>query len=383
MFSTSVIELDRAALRHNLRFLRRQLGPDCAFCSVVKGNAYGHGLEDYVPLAEEEGVQRFAVFSAAEALRVVTALRRPAEVMIMGAADPQELEWAIRHGVSTWVFDLGRLELARDLGMRLGKPARVHLELETGLYRTGLEEALLEKVAEFVREAGASLQVDGVCTHFAGAESVANYVRIRQQQERFEAMTAQLKTLGLQWTHRHTACSAAALTYPETAMDIARMGIAQYGYWPSRETRMHFQTSRGSHAVNPLRPVLTWRSRIMAVKKVPAGQFVGYGTTYLTEKAMKVAIVPVGYADGFARGMSNLGRVLIRGKRASVIGVVNMSALLVDVSRYRGVAPGDEVVLIGKQGRLSISVSSFSELTRTVDYETLTRLPRDIPRVRT
>jgi len=382
VFATSVIEIDPRALAHNLRFLRRQLGDRPVLCSVIKGNAYGHGIECFVPLAEEAGVRQFAVFSAEEARRAHAASTRPqTRTMIMGCIDAPELEWAIERGLSFWVFDLQRLRDAVEAAGRVGRPARIHLELETGLHRTGLDEPALPAVLDVLREAGPRVRVLGVCTHYAGAESVSNYLRIHQQRERFERLCGVLEAGGLSWELRHTACSAAALTYPGTIMDLARIGIAQYGFWPSRETRMHHLTRSGRPGARPLRRLLTWKSRIMALKDVPAGEFVGYGTSYLPERDNRIAVVPVGYADGYSRSLSNLGRVLIHGRRASVVGVVNMSALLVDVTRVPGVGLGDEVVLIGKQGRLSITVASFSELTRMVDYETLCRLPPDIPRV--
>ena len=378
----SVIEIDPEALRQNVRFLRSRIAPETVFCSVVKGNAYGHGIEAYVPVAESAGVRHFAVYSAREALQVVRSRTfSESQVMIMGWVADDELAWAVENDVAFWVFDPPRLHSAIAEAARQGRKARVHLEVETGLNRTGLGREVFCSLAETIRNAGDRLELDGICTHYAGAESVANHLRIREQKERFDAHTAELASLGLRFRCRHTACSAAALSYPDTVMDLVRFGIAQYGFWPSRETRMHYMTRTGQRGRDPLKRVLRWTSRIMSIKDVPAGQFVGYGTSYLPEKRIRVAVVPVGYSDGYSRRLSNLGRVLVRGRRASVVGLVNMSALLVNVTRVPGVQRGDEVVLIGKQGRLSISVASFSDMTRTVDYETLTRLPSDIPRV--
>lgn len=385
MKAASNIELSREALRRNLRFLRRVIGPDVQLCSVVKGDAYGHGIRQFVPMAEECGVTRFAVFDASEAEAVLRARRTTCDVMIMGHIDPDDLPWAVREGVAVWVFDLRRLGAALDAATRIGRPARIHLELETGLHRTGLEGPVLTHSVEQILGAGDRVAVEGVCTHLAGAESAANGLRIQEQLRRFEAECTALRAQGLPIRLRHTACSAAALTLPQSRMDMVRVGIAQFGFWPSTETRIQYQlqhaggVERGFH--DPLRRVLRWSSVLMDVKEVPPGEFVGYGTSYVTTTRRRIGAVPVGYAHGFVRQLSNLGHLLVRGRRAPVVGVVNMSMMLVDVSHVPGAAPGDEVVVIGRQGRAEITVSSFSDLSRTPSYEVLVRIPADIPRI--
>jgi alanine racemase len=161
-----------------------------------------------------------------------------------------------------------------------------------------------------------------------------------------------------------------------------RFGIAQYGFWPSTETRMHTMLNGDtSFKKDPLTQVLTWKSRVTARQEVSAGEYVGYGTSFLAQQRTSVAIIPVGYYHGFSRNLSNLGHVLIRGHKAPVIGMVNMNIITVDVSAIPSAAVGDEVVLIGKQGRLRITVSSFSDLANYVNYEMLIRLPYEIPRI--
>jgi len=385
MSHTSRIELSRSALKRNIRFLRRRLDRRVKLTSVVKGNAYGHGLEVFVRLAEDSGVRSFAVFSADEALVVRRSMTQENDIVIMGAIDRPQLEWAVETGVSFYVFDLGRLEAAVEAARSVGVPARIHLELETGLNRLGFERRELEAAARMISDSSENLSVEGVCTHYAGAESVSNYLRIRQQIDAFRESARWLEEVGITAKHRHTACSAAALVYPDTIMDMVRIGIAQYGYWPSKEIQMrvaleHEEVSR-KRWYDPLRRVISWKSEVMAVKEVPAGEFVGYGTTYLTNAPKKIAIVPVGYASGFARRLSNFGRVLIRGRRFAVIGVVNMNMMTVDVTNHKAVSPGDEVVLIGRQNKNQITVASFSEMAQYLNYEMLVRLPSEIPRV--
>ena len=386
MFDASVIELSKSALTHNLRFLRKEVGPDVLISSVIKGNAYGHGINPFVPLAEECGMRHFSVFDADEAYQVRQCqTNADTQVMIMGFVNADGLEWAIEHDISFYVFDLHRLELALKFAQRIGKPARIHLELETGMNRTGLRGGDVERAVRTALEHQDCLKVEGVCTHYAGAENIANYKRIQDQIAEYNRLCSLITDMGFATPMRHTAASAAALTYPETRVDMVRIGIAQYGFWPSKETEMqhvlreNVKTKR--QYTDPLRRVLRWSSSVMHVAPVDPGEFVGYGTSYMTLRPQKVATVPVGYAHGFRRSLSNLGRVLIRGKRANVIGLVNMSEMLVDVTSIPSVEPGDETVIIGKQKNARISVGSFSDMANLVNYEMLVRLPSDIPRV--
>ncbi|MBN1824955.1 MAG: alanine racemase [Candidatus Eisenbacteria bacterium] len=379
------MEISRSALRENLDFLRGLYGGDVLFSSVVKGNAYGHGAKVIVPLAEDCGVRHFSVFSADEALGVVDNRTAGSDVLIMGYIDDAEIAWAVEKEIGFFVFDQERLRAAGRLARRIRKPARIHLELETGLHRSGLEGEELDRVLEEITLHPDLYRVEGICTHLAGAESSANYHRIRRQIRLFEEGSDALAAKGLRPRYRHAACSAASIVYPETVLDLVRIGIAQYGFWPSEETRIHYQLDHESADSewfeDPLRRVMRWSSRIMGVKRVPPGGFVGYGTTFLATRSLRIASVPVGYYHGFPRNLSNLGHVLVRGKRAPVTGLVNMNMMMVDVTECGAVRRGDEVVIVGRQKKAEISVQSFSALTRNVNYEVLVRIPAAIPRV--
>jgi alanine racemase len=382
MFATSTLYLSKPALRENVRFIRDMLGEKTALVSVLKGNAYGHGITRFAPLAEECGVNAFAVFDAQEALTLQAATKSESRVIVMGMIDDAGIEWAIEHGVEFFVFDPTRLETAARLAREVGKPARVHVELETGMNRTGFDGKQLDYLRDFFERFGDVVSLEGLCTHYAGAESVANHVRVVGQIDRFAKMKNILHAEGVRPKTCHTACSAAAISYPQTRMDLARIGILQYGFWPSPETKIHHLVDQEEHErEDPLRRVLSWRSRVMSIKRVKVGEFVGYGSHYLAQKSMTIAIVPVGYSHGFSRSLTNQGRVLLRGVRAPVVGVVNMNALTIDATEIPDAQIGDEVVLIGKQGDLEISVHSFSEFSDQLNYELLTRLPPNIPRV--
>ena len=380
MIPASIIEISESALINNIKFIKSVIGENCVLSSVVKGNAYGHGIEVFIPLAQKCGIDHFSVFSAAEAYKTLKAAGRNCKIMIMGMIDQADLEWIIINDIEFYVFEEARLKTALSICRKIKKPARIHIELETGLNRSGFNKKELIEVTNLLSAHPTEFIVQGICTHYAGAESIANYLRIQKQIKIFNSRYKWVLSQGITPKKRHTACSAAAMTYPSTRMDMVRIGIMQYGYWPSKETFMNY-LGKHTDKQDPLRRVITWKSKVMNIKNVKAGEFIGYGTTYLAESEMKIAIVPVGYAEGYSRSLSNQGRVLIKGRRVGVIGIVNMNMLIADISKIPGVKIGDEVILIGRQGDLTISVSSFGELSNQFNYELLTRLPGDIPRI--
>jgi alanine racemase len=385
MFATSRIELSAGALRHNLRFLRGVLGTATELAIVVKSNAYGHGLAAFLPLAEACGERRFAVFSAAEAWEAKQVCDPESTIQIMGDVGGEALAWAVQAGVSFHVHDLAHLRAAVEASRSAGRAARIHLELETGMNRLGLPRQELDEAAMLLRRERGHLRLEGTCTHLAGAESITNHVRVVEQMLRFVEGCERLVAGGVAPGLRHVSSSAGGFCYPQARLDLVRVGISAYGYWPSQEVRMRWVMDRDLNPresrIDPLRRVLSWKSRVMSVKSVGAGEFVGYGTSFLTTHPRRIAIVPVGYGDGFARSLSNRGRVLIHGRRCPVIGTVNMNMVTVDATGVTGLQPGDEVVLIGRQQRRDISVASFSDLAEDLNYEVLLRLPVSIPRM--
>ncbi len=383
MVHTSYIEISKKAFRNNINYLRDQMSNGARYSMVIKGNAYGHGIETIIPVAEKYGIDHFSVFSVAEAMRARKAICPDCEIMIMGWIDKPEIEWAIANNVSFYVFTFDRLKAACKTAQRLKKKARIHIEIETGMHRTGFSNKEMEKMFRYVRRYSDQLFIEGICTHYAGAESINNYTRIRKQIQTFNESVRYAKTMGIVPRYRHTACSAAVLRYPETIMDLVRVGIANYGFWPSDELRMHHfidSEKKGVAPFDPLDRVLSWKSTVMSVNYVAAGEYISYGTTFLTNRNTTIATVPVGYGYGYTRTLSNMGHVLLHGKRVRVIGSVNMNMLVIDVTDVERPRIGDEVVLIGNQGDLNISVSSFGDMTNSLNYELLTRLPNHIPR---
>lgn len=380
MFDTTYIELDSAALKHNIETIKQWFGDEVLISSVVKGNAYGHGLDEFVPLVLQSGIQNLSVFSAKEAYSIINNIGKDFNLMIMGMIEGDAIPWAILNDVEFFVFDTERLLTAIDYSKKLNRKARIHIELETGMNRTGFESKSLTKVLQLINDNRDHLDIKGVCTHFAGAESISNYHRIKRQREKFKKLSQKIVDSVGAVDHIHAACSAASLMYPNTRYDMVRIGILQYGFFPSNEVLINYMTKKKVTS-NPLKRVLSWKSIVMDVNEVRAGEFIGYGTSYLTNTTTRIAMVPVGYSHGFKRTLSNHGRVLIHGRRLNVVGMVNMNMMAVDVTDIESVKKGDEVVLIGKQGDSEISVSSFSDYSNQINYELLTRLPHSIQRI--
>jgi alanine racemase len=381
MRDTSWIEINKENIKKNIKYLKKRI-ENAKFTSVIKGNAYGHGIKNYLPVAESCGVNSFAVSDAYEADEAYKVKSEGTELIIMYMIDNGDLEWAIRNDIAFYVFDFYRLEKTIEVSKKIGIKAKIHIELETGMNRTGFEEKDINKLIDILKSNLEYVKFEGICTHFAGAESVANYLRITNQFDKFKKFRDLFNTLQLLPAYYHSACSAAVLTYPETILNMVRIGIAQYGFWPSKETRMYNLLSDSNRFTkDPLHRSLSWKSKIMTVKNVKAGDFVSYGTSHLALKNERLAIIPVGYSHGYSRSLSNLGHVLINKRKSPIVGMVNMNLIIADITNIKDANVSTEVVLIGKQGNHEISVSSFSDLANYVNYEMLTRLPSHIPRI--
>lgn len=377
---SSRIELSQSALKSNINFLKKKIGKDVKFSSVVKANAYGHGIDTFIPMLEKAGVDHFSVASAFEAEEIKNVASSDSDIMIMGILYDRDMEWVIRNSIEFYVFNLDRLTKARDIAKALGIKARIHLEVETGANRTGLLEKELPEALTFIKRNSAFIHFSGICTHFGGAESLANKFKIDQQYNRFNQALQVLKRKKMQPEYRHMASSAASIIYPHTIFDLVRVGVAQYGFWPSPEIYYMHLNEINKSSDKPLRRIITWKTDIMDVRPVKAGEFIGYGTAFQAMHDMVIAVLPLGYSNGYPRAQSNRGYVLIRGKRAPIVGLINMNLFMVDVSDIEGCEVGDEVVLIGRQKNNVINISSFTNFTQLLNNEMLSRLPAAIPR---
>ena len=378
---SSRIELSQSSLTNNVNFIRKKVGDGVRISSVVKANAYGHGIGPFVRMAEKSGVNHFATASAFEAEEVLDAKSDKADVMVMGILYDEDIDWAIENGIEFFVFNYERLEIVLQKAKALGKQAHVHIEVETGANRTGMQASDFPKTLTFLKKNAEFIEFTGLCTHFGGAESFANKFKIDSQHARYKEFLKQCKKKNILPKIKHIACSAAALAYPDTVYDMVRIGVAQYGFWPSPDIYYaHLQEIGATSSNGALKRLFTWKTDIMDLRHVKEGEFIGYGTSYQATRDMEVAVLPLGYSNGYPRGQSNRGHVLIKGKKAPVVGLINMNLFMVDVSHIKGVEVGEEVVLVGRQKSNTINISSFTQVSQLMNNEMLSRLPAAIPR---
>ena len=377
---SSRIALSQSALKNNIDFIRKKVGEKTRISSVVKANAYGHGIAQFVPMAEQCGINHFAVASAFEAEEVLEACADETKIMIMGILYEEDIPWAISNDIEFYVFNFARLPKVLKVARQLGKPAHIHIEVETGANRTGMQSEEFPATLNFLKEHADLLVFEGLCTHFGGAENLSNQFKITAQHNKYEAFLTQCEQADCMPNFRHIACSAAALAFPDTVYDMVRIGVAQYGFWPSPDIYyMHLQEVDKTDD-NALKRIFSWQTDVMDLRKVKAGEFIGYGTAFHASEDMQVAVLPLGYSNGYPRGLSNKGHVLIGGKKAPVVGLINMNLFMVDVSHIDHVQVGDEVVLVGSQAEHTIHVESFTNATQLINNEMLSRLPAAIPR---
>ena len=377
---SSTIFLSQSALKNNINFLRKKIGTKPELSAVVKANAYGHGIAQMTVMLEKAGVNRFSVASAHEAEEVLEHCSEESKIMIMGILYDQDIEWAIKHGIEFYVFNYERLPLILEHAKKLKKKALVHVEVETGTNRTGMSKADFSKTLTWLKKNRNHIEFQGLCTHLGGAEAIANEFKIKPQIEYFKELLKIAKKRKIEPVYRHMACSAAALAYPETRLDLVRIGVAVYGLWPSADTYYAHLSDTGKRKDAPLKRIITWKTNVLDIKSVKENEFIGYGTAFQALKPMKVAVIPLGYSNGYNRGLSNRGYVLIKGLKAPIVGLVNMNLFMVDISHIPDVEVNDEVVLLGKQRNNVIKISSFTNRTQLVNTEMICRLPAAIPR---
>jgi len=365
------VEVDGDAIRHNVSLLKGLVG-DRLLMAVVKANAYGHGMVEVARLAIEAGAEWVGVFSVDEGLALRSA-GIDAPVLVFGPTPAERLTEA-------WDADLSltvpSLELARELGAAGFAGVGVHLKVETGTNRQGIDSGELYEALDILGRGGA--RVEGIYTHFADIEDTTDHSFAESQLARFRQVLDGLPE-GMEIPLSHAACSAATILFPSTYFDMVRTGIALYGLWPSKETRVS-AGALGRNALE-LRPAMTWKTRISQLKSVPSGEFVGYGRTFRTTRETRIAVLPVGYADGYDRGLSNVAHVLVRGVRAPVRGRVCMNVTMIDVTDVPDARPGDEVVLLGSQGDESVSAEDLARHAATINYEIVTRVAPGAPRI--
>jgi alanine racemase len=372
------IELSQSALRKNVKSLARLAGGRMMAVSV-KANAYGHGLNEIVRmLVKMPEVGYVTVHSLEEAL----ACREcgwKRQIMVLGPIAQERLEAVLEYDLEPVVFTRETLRRLGEIADKRGTQIRTHLKLETGTNRQGIGEKELPAFAEIYRKHTSLKRPYGAGMHFANIEDTTNHEYAQFQLANFNRMVKRMGQLGIRPRIRHTACSAALILFEKTKFELVRPGIAAYGHWPSKETYLSYRLLGGRD--NMFQPVLTWKTKVTQIKELPADAFVGYGCTYRTTSPTRLAILPLGYYDGYDRGLSNRAYVLIKGKRAPVRGRVCMNLMMIDITDIKGVKLTEEATLVGRSGDEVLSVEQLADWAGTINYEILARLSPVIPRV--
>lgn len=370
------VEISKKALINNIRQFRKLVGDEKILCPCVKANAYGHGIVESSRIFLEAGANWLSVNSVYEAKKLRDA-GVDSPIYVLGYIPLESLKEAADMGLRMVVYDeetidrLGQLEA-------YGKPIKVHIKVETGNNRQGVMVKDLVAFANRIKDFG-NIEIEGLSTHFANIEDTTDHSYAEIQLARFSEAVRKMEQAGFNVPIRHCANSAATILFPKTHFEMVRTGISNYGMWPSNETYLSY-LQNGKNDFE-LQPALTWKAKIAQIKVVPSGEYIGYGLTYKTGHETKLAIIPVGYYDGYDRGVSNMAYVLIHGKRAPLRGRVCMNIIMVDVTDIPEVQLEDEVVLMGRDGDEMISAEQFAGLAGTINYEVTTRINERIPRV--
>jgi alanine racemase len=369
----SWVEIDRAALLSNVHACRRLIGPHCRLLALVKGNAYGHGLREAAAVLLDAGVDMLGVDAVGEAVTLRT--NGPAcPILLVGPIPPANVPLLLSHQLTPLLVSPEQVLMVGEFAHQVACGLDVHLKFDTGMHRQGIMPSELPTLLDLLAKYP-ELRVRGVATHLARADEAEQPEWSRRQLDQFHEIISSLAAAGIRAPIRHAANSAAALLWPETRLDMVRLGIALYGFWPGPAVR-HASAEKPS-----LRAVMTWKTRVAAVKTVGCGCCVGYGGSFVTTRDSRIAVLPLGYYDGYSRSLSNRGQVLIHGQRTPVCGRVSMNLTTVDVTDIPAVQPGDEVVLLGRQGTAAISAEEMAAWLGTIHYEVTTRINPLIPRV--
>lgn len=364
----SSIHIDLDALAHNMQAIRRHIGPEVAIFSVVKANAYGHGAVGCARAALAAGAAALCVVRLEEAIELRKA-GITAPILNISYAHAGEMEAALRWDITATPIHFETAQALSAQAEASGRRARVHVKVDTGLGRYGL---LPEETLPFLNSLRGlpGLEVEGIFTHFATSDE-ADQTYARQQLASFQEVLAAASAAGHRFRYRHAANSAGTLYLPDAHFDAVRPGLITYGMCPSTELPCPID----------LRPILTLKSRLARVRTLPAGASIGYGRSYITKEPTQVGLVIIGYGDGYRRALGNKAEVLVAGQRVPMIGRVSMDHIVVNLNTVPQAREGDEVILIGQQGKASLTADDVAAWLGTINYEVTTGLLPRLPRL--
>ena len=366
------IEINKSALKNNLHAFRNLIGPKCLLMAVVKSNAYGHSLIDFSRLVENFGIDWFGVDSIfeAESLRKAT-LKKP--ILVLGHTLQNKVESAITNNISLTIADFKTLNDLKKINKHRNK-LKIHIKVDTGMHRQGFIVSEIPEVIKFLKNQP-TIVLEGAYTHFSSAKNPAFPYTTEKQFEEFKKAISLFKSSGFKIFIKHASATSGTIIFPQSHFDMVRIGIGLYGLWPSKETREAF--------INKIKiePVLSWKTKVGQIKNLPKGSKIGYDLTETLSRSSTVALLPIGYWHGLPRLLSSIGKVLINGKKVKILGRISMDMVSIDVTDIRNVKEGDDVIIIGKSGKLEVSVDEIAYLADTINYEIVTRLNPFIKRI--
>ncbi|MBU7007974.1 alanine racemase [Phosphitispora fastidiosa] len=365
------VEVDLSAIAHNMKELRRTVASDARIMAVVKANAYGHGAVPVSKTVLENGADYLGVAILDEA-RELREAGISAPILILGYTPVEQAEEAVSLGVAQTVYSREGAEAISQAAVKLGKKAKIHIKVDTGMGRLGFPAGESSSVDEIIKAATLpGIAPEGILTHFSVADTADKEYTYRQYAQ-FCKVISRLRNEGFPEVIKHAANSAAIIDLPGVHLDMVRAGISVYGLYPSPEVQ--------KESVD-LKPALSFKARAAHVKTVPADTSISYGRTFVTRDEIRAATIPVGYADGYSRLFSNKAYVLARGVRVPVIGTVCMDQFIIDISEVPEVRAGDVVTLIGREGEQSVTADELADLIGTINYEIVCMISNRVPRV--
>lgn len=361
--------IDLDAICHNLRETRNKLSEDVKLMAIIKADGYGHGAVP-IAMAVDSIVDAFGVAIIEEAIELRKAnVTKP--ILILGYTSPMQYEDLVNYDITQTIYTFDMARALSVCAKQLGKEAKIHIKLDTGMGRIGFKDT--EDSVKIIKSINAlpNIKITGMFTHFACADTT-DKTSANKQFARYQAFADRLENAGVKLPTKHAANSAAIMEMPRTYMNMVRSGISTYGLYPSDEVD---KEQLG------LRPALELITRVVYVKEVEPGTGIGYGSTFVAERKTRVATIPVGYADGYPRALSNKGYVIIQGKKVPIIGRVCMDQFMVDVTELSEVKEGDKVTLVGTDGNETITVEELADLAYTFNYEFVCDISKRVPRV--
>lgn len=367
------IEISKERLKHNIKTIKKLVGGKVLIAPCVKGNAYGHGLIGVSKLAQDYGADWFCVncIDEARALRN-SGIVKP--ILIMGYVEKTDLADAVNLDARIFIYDVDTVKNLSNAAKKFGKDALAHIKIDAGMNRLGILGNDFEQfISQIVKLK--NLKIEGLATHFSASDDAKSTKQFQKQLKIFIDAREKTKKILERGLIFHCSNSGAVLSRPEANFDMVRPGKAIYGYYPNKDVK-NICEQKGVK----LLPVLSLKTKVIAMKDVEPGNFIGYGYSFKTKTKTKIAVLPIGYYDGIDKGLGNRGCVLIKGKRAKIIGTVCMNHTIVDITKLNNASAGDEAVIIGEQGNESIYADDIADAIGTITYEVLTRLREGIPR---